>query len=338
MSNPIGFYNPNISRPAPITDAARAAAKTPAQKVHLANLERDIALNAACDAVVARRAAEIRAAYAPAVEVAPEILAEIAQDDDAFARHAEHDHPRTTAAELECDYDEAYADAYERDGWAAIGTVRELNTEAAVIDARPLPARTGAARYATREEWLTAAVDMFGPIFEDVGRTIPAVRVSVGWPGGRGKKNAVIGQCWPTAATADQTAQVFVSPVLSDAGQVLATLAHELVHAIDDCKSGHKGDFAKMARRIGLEGKLTATHAGEMLAAQIGDMAALLGVYPHGKIALGVDGADGPKKQTTRMIKVECGECGYVARTTRQWLDTVGAPLCPCNKVEMSLA
>ena len=30
----------------------------------------------------------------------------------------------------------------------------------------------------------------------------------------------------------------------------------------------------------------------------------------------------------SRSIKVECGECGYVARVTRKWLD-LGAPHCP---------
>jgi hypothetical protein len=36
----------------------------------------------------------------------------------------------------------------------------------------------------------------------------------------------------------------------------------------------------------------------------------------------------GPK-QTTRLIKCECAECGYLARVTRLWLDTKGAPQCP---------
>jgi len=29
------------------------------------------------------------------------------------------------------------------------------------------------------------------------------------------------------------------------------------------------------------------------------------------------------------MLKCECQTCGYTVRTTRKWLETVGASLCP---------
>jgi len=35
------------------------------------------------------------------------------------------------------------------------------------------------------------------------------------------------------------------------------------------------------------------------------------------------------------MLKVVCGSCGYVARTTRMWLELQGTPICPCNSVPM---
>ncbi len=31
------------------------------------------------------------------------------------------------------------------------------------------------------------------------------------------------------------------------------------------------------------------------------------------------------------MVKAECSACGYIVRTTAKWLDSLGAPLCPCN-------
>lgn len=147
----------------------------------------------------------------------------------------------------------------------------------------------------------------------------------------------VIGQCWASHTTADKTPQVFVSPVLSDAGQVLETLTHELIHAWDDCKSGHRGDFAKLAKRVGLEGKMTATHAGDALKARLDEIAAQLGDYPHARLSTGDRDGQGEKKQTTRMIKCECDACGYTARTTRKWLDEVGAPLCACNREPMTV-
>lgn len=188
--------------------------------------------------------------------------------------------------------------------------------------------------YPTREEWLIGAVEALAPIFEAVGATIPAVRVSVGWPGGRGNKNAVIGQCWAAAAATDGVAQVFVSPKVADGAHVLEILAHELVHAVDDCKSGHRGPFAKIAKGIGLEGKMTSTTAGEELRSKLGLVASVLGDYPHAALTSGA-GAETPKKQGTRMLKVECPSSGYTVRMTRMWLEQYGAPMCPCCQLQM---
>lgn len=193
-----------------------------------------------------------------------------------------------------------------------------------------------AARFTTREEWLVAAVELLArDVFNPSGIDLPAVRVSVGWPGGRGNKNAVIGQCWASAAASDKVAQLFISPKLDDAVRVLDVLSHELVHAADDCQSGHKGRFAKWARIIGLEGKLTATVAGDELTEKLSAIAEELGLYPHAALA-SVDGAEGPKKQTTRMLKLEAPCCGYIVRTTAKWIE-VGMPSCPCGN-EMGLA
>jgi len=189
--------------------------------------------------------------------------------------------------------------------------------------------------YNTREEWLVAAVAALSPLYAELGEELPAVRVSVGWPGGSGRKNSVIGQCWATKQSADNVAQVFISPVLDDAARVLDVLAHELVHAIDDCQSGHKGRFAKIAKGLGLTGKMTATVAGDELKARLDEIAAELGAYPHAKLSAG-GGADSPKKQGTRMLKVECAEgSGYVVRMTRKWIDEFGAPTCPCHSERM---
>ncbi|UIW13229.1 SprT-like protease [Arthrobacter phage Warda] len=192
-------------------------------------------------------------------------------------------------------------------------------------------------KYSTREEWLVAAVEALRPMFSALtDETIPAVRVSVGWPGGNGRKNSVIGQCWSTKVAADSVSQLFISPVLDDAVRVLDVLAHELIHAIDDCQSGHKGRFAKIAKALGLEGKMTATVAGPGLKAELDQIAAELGEYPHAALVNPGQGADGPKKQTTRMMKVECAEgSGYKARMTRQWLEEFGAPICPCHEERM---
>lgn len=189
---------------------------------------------------------------------------------------------------------------------------------------------TAPAFHATREAWLTAAVRDLTPLYAAVGATLPPVRVSVGWPGGRGKKQAVIGQCWAPDAASDGVAQVFISPTLADPATVLSTLVHELVHAVDRNTSGHRGQFARIARAVGLTGKMTATTAGEALSARLAAVAAGLGTYPHAALRSAAGGSHKP--QGTRMLKLECLNCGYIVRTTAKWV-AVGLPVCPCGVI-----
>lgn len=178
-----------------------------------------------------------------------------------------------------------------------------------------------------REQWLTAAVGLMTPWFEALDREVPATRVSVGWPGGKGKKASTIGQCWPPAAAEDGVAQIFVSPKLTDPITVLSTLLHELAHAVDGCQNGHRAAFGRIVRPLGLEGKLTATTPGEELTAKLAAMAEQLGAYPHAGLAPLAAGGT----QKTRMLKLECPTCGYVVRTTEKWI-AVGLPTCPCGE------
>jgi len=195
-----------------------------------------------------------------------------------------------------------------------------------------------AEKFSTREEWLVAAIEALGKtVFADAGVELPPVRVSVGWPGGRGKKDNVIGQCWPTGLAADKKAQLFISPVLNDGARVLDVLAHELVHAADDCKNGHKAPFAKIAKAIGLTGKMTATVASPELVEKLNALVLELGIYPHAELARS-GGSHEPKKQGTRMIKAECPVgSGYKVRLTLKWIEELGAPICPCCQTVMDV-
>ena len=212
---------------------------------------------------------------------------------------------------------------------------------AAVLDTRT-------PKHTTREAWLTEAVEQLGHLFgEATGQALPAVQVSVGWPGGRGAQGNVIGQCWHKSAARDGKAHIFVSPVLDDAPRVLDVLAHELVHALDGNESGHKGRFRQWALAIGLAGKMTATVAGEDLAADLKRLVSWrLGAYPHGALGAGgtVSGKPGEPgtpagpgegggrshpPQTTRMLKATCAcdEDPYIVRITKKQADR-GMPKC----------
>lgn len=186
----------------------------------------------------------------------------------------------------------------------------------------------------TREQWLILAL---GAIRERMAQTTELrlpddVRVSVGFPGG-GSARKRIGECWPRSRSASGVNEIFISPVLTDLPKLLEVLVHEAVHAADDCASGHKAAFKRAALGIGLVGKMTATTAGEQLAAWITVTVTGLPAIEYGALSLA-----GRKVQSTRMIKCECQTCGYTCRTATKWIDTVGAPICPCNGDQMAVA
>lgn len=194
-----------------------------------------------------------------------------------------------------------------------------------------------------REAWLNKAVDELRPIFEEYGYAIPPVRVSVGFPsrGAVSRRKLAVGQCWDKVTSADGVAQIFISPLLDlvvdpaqkeGAAGVLDTLVHECVHAVVGSKAGHGAVFGKCARAVGLQGKLTSGFAGQALVGRLDTVAKKLGPYPHAKLTPSLKES---KKQGTRMIKCECGDCGYTVRTTKKWLEDVGAPWCPKHRKAM---
>lgn len=181
----------------------------------------------------------------------------------------------------------------------------------------------------TRESWLTAGIDALRPIFTAAGYTIPDnVRVTCGFPSksALAAKNRRIGECWGEDASAGKMFEIFISPMLAEPSRVLDVLAHELVHATVGLAAKHGRAFKQCAVSIGLEGKMTATHAGEKLAAALATIVGNLGAYPHQELK---HMTTGQKKQGTRLLKAECVCCGYTVRLARKWLEMAGAPLCP---------
>jgi len=180
-----------------------------------------------------------------------------------------------------------------------------------------------------REQWLCECIRRLRPDFEHVGSVLPEkIRASCSWPSksGLANKKRRIGEAWSARNSADQSCEVFISPVLKDPLEVSATLVHELVHCAVGVEEGHKGRFAKLAKAIGLEGKMTATHAGEALAVKLREMTGAIGPYPHAELMH----SNAQKKQSCRLLKVAC-DCGCVVRMTRKWLDEVGPPTCGCG-------
>lgn len=179
-----------------------------------------------------------------------------------------------------------------------------------------------------REGWLTkVATAHLWPLIESKGGKVPSDwRVSVGFPKGSrgGKGSHAIGQCWPTAASADKHSEIFISPEL-DAMRAADVLLHELIHAATP-GTGHKSAFKRIAVACGLTGRMPATVAGPELAATLRAMLAAMPAYPHGPLRV-PEGA-GKARPGSRLIKVSCPACDYTMRITRTWLE-LAIPACP---------
>ena len=175
-----------------------------------------------------------------------------------------------------------------------------------------------------RETYLREATERLADqVFTPAGYEVPwDVRVSCSLPSRKAfaSRKRTIGQCYPRSCSAANVNEVFVSPTIDDSIQVLGTLVHELVHAIDDCKHGHRKEFVKIARAVGLQGKPTQCTAkpDTPLHDTLTKYVEQHGEYPHDRIDL----TKQSKKQTTRMLKVEC-ECGFIYRCSQKALDMI---------------
>lgn len=187
----------------------------------------------------------------------------------------------------------------------------------------------------TREEWLQKAITLCSAHrFKPHGFKVPQLRVSVGLPYGRGSAKA-IGQHWHPRASEDKIGSIFISPTINDSVEVLGTLIHEMVHGVVGNEEKHGRLFRACALAVGLTGKMTATTAGEELAAYFKKtLIKRIGNYPHARLNIN----KGPvKKQTTRMIKMECPKCEYKCRASLTLIKEIGPVICPCNLESMTV-
>ena len=175
----------------------------------------------------------------------------------------------------------------------------------------------------TREQWLMAAVKHIAPIFEARGYSIPPVKVSVGFPstGGKGRH---LGQCWSSKAAEDNINQIFIAPHLKSPLDFLDTLVHELVHAVDNCESGHGEAFKKIATDVGLKGPMRSAGAGDLLRQDLLRIAEKLGSFPHGRLNLPIPKA----QQAPKRPGAKCSKCGYEVVMLKKHLE-LGPPICP---------
>jgi predicted SprT family Zn-dependent metalloprotease len=169
----------------------------------------------------------------------------------------------------------------------------------------------------TREQWLNAFVEKARPVFKRAEQALPEkVHASIGF---MFKSPKAIGQCWRPEASADGVSQIFINPIVGgDNSRLLAgILTHELCHAVTPGDK-HGKLFGACARAVGLEGKLTQACDGPDWWSWAEPIIAKLGPCPHAKID---PAGSGIKKQSTRLLKCECEDCGFTFRATAKWVN-----------------
>ena len=183
-------------------------------------------------------------------------------------------------------------------------------------------------QHTTREAWLLAAIELLRPLFAGKGFSVPPCQVSCGFAS-TGTRSGHVGQCWSTKSASNELNQIFIAPTLKSAYEVLDTLVHELVHAVDNCENKHGKEFKKIALKIGMKGPMRSAEAGPELKVILITLLDTLGPYPHGHLKVGMRKA--PRRDRPR---AKCKHCGYQVPMLKKFL-TYGPPICPKDKVEM---
>lgn len=186
------------------------------------------------------------------------------------------------------------------------------------------------AAHKTREDWLTSAVNSLRPMFESANIPLAEnIRVACGFPS-TATRSGTVSEIWADTASRDGTKEILISPVLDDPAEVLAALISRLCAAHPSVGSLRNGpDYAAAARLMGLEPLRTdwkSSRGNADFKIVYGELLGQLGIYPHAALVPG----GGRKKQTTRMLKGECAECGYTIRLTQKWASK-GLPSCCCG-------
>lgn len=132
--------------------------------------------------------------------------------------------------------------------------------------------------------------------------------------------------------------------------QVAGTTVHELAHVLAGPGAGHSREWKATADRLGLRlaranghrynwAYFDPTVREQILALEPPvDGAPGSGVRRAGRSCIAGVGTRGGSSRGpgsgSRMLKVQCAGCGYLARVTQKWLD-VGAPICPTCAIPM---
>jgi hypothetical protein len=143
-----------------------------------------------------------------------------------------------------------------------------------------------------------------------------SLRLSCGFAPSMGRRKVASAVLLAPSCSADDSAELFVSPELAEADKVADAILPLVVQA-------HLGDWANRMTADVLLGLPVEGIKARALS--------VCGVYPHAEITLPVRKTDG-----TRLLKVVCSiePANFVVRMSAKCLN-VGTPVCPCHNERM---
>lgn len=180
-----------------------------------------------------------------------------------------------------------------------------------------------------REAWLTALALRAGRYLSascTESDEEPVVRLSCGFPATQGRRKVAAAQILAPQHSADDTAELLVSPVVDDAVQVARLVLPLLLCAYTgDYRQGNA--WADAVRRAHLDRDTLPEWAYVLLEG--------LGAYPHAAVTL-----PPVATQSTRLLKAVCDGNGehaaFIVRLSARTFD-MGAPLCGVCHAAMEL-
>jgi len=184
----------------------------------------------------------------------------------------------------------------------------------------------------SREDWLKqAAIVIEKEILSKHSISLPQNwTVSVGFPAGSPK---AIGQAWDKESCDDKkTYSMFISPILGNQDKVnmLQVLLHEMIHIAVGIDQKHGGEFKRVARLVGLEGRLTATYVSETnpLYSKLKDIYSQVGwAYPHEVL---IPKYKLKKERKSNMVKlVSVSNPEYIVKIKKDIFENEGAATDP---------
>lgn len=199
----------------------------------------------------------------------------------------------------------------------------------------------------THEHFIHDVVNLVRERLNDEDKAaLDGVKIVYG-TGPRGARGVTYYQVWKDAQAEGRKPLIEICAFgQRDRVQVAGTTIHEIGHVLAGWEAGHGKPWKEACERAGLRRVKAAgtNYVMTMIAPGLRQAIAALPVIEDGEPNTGRDmgalvvrvagvGVRGGKSRGpgsgSRMVKMQCAECGYVARAARKWIDQVGPVHCP---------